>query len=205
MSTDELLPLLDSDACPYMLDVRDVDEVAEWQIPGVHNITLNALQLRIDEVPRDRRVVTICAMGTRALQGAQILAEHGIACSVLSGGMNAWASTFDSVTGQFAGAAVVQLRRRGKGCLSYVIGAGANCVVIDPALDIEKYADVAATYGWTITHVLDTHLHADHLSGARDLADSTGAALWLNPSDPFAFAFEPLSDGRSVVLAPAWS
>ena len=201
ISTDELLALLDSNERPYLLDVRDVDEVAEWQIPGVNNIPLNALESRLAEVPRDQHVVTICAMGTRAMQGSRILAAHAISSDVLQGGMNAWASTYDSVAGHFAGATVVQLRRRGKGCLSYVIGAATDCVVIDPALDIQKYLDVTELHGWTISHVLDTHLHADHLSGARDLARSTGAALWLNPLDHFDFDFEPLSDGRTISLA----
>lgn len=94
--------------------MRDVDEVAEWQIPGVHDIPVNSLESRIDEVPCDLGLVTICAAGTRALRAAEILAAHGIASDVLQGGMNAWASTFDSVTGQFGGATVMQLRRRGK-------------------------------------------------------------------------------------------
>jgi glyoxylase-like metal-dependent hydrolase (beta-lactamase superfamily II) len=68
-------------------------------------------------------------------------------------------------------------------------------------MHVEKYLAAARSHGWTITHVLDTHLHADHLSGARALAAATGAALWLNPSDPFEFGFEPLSDGRAVPLA----
>jgi glyoxylase-like metal-dependent hydrolase (beta-lactamase superfamily II) len=114
--------------------------------------------------------------------------------------MRAWASTYDSVSGDFAGATVVQLRRRGKGCLSYVVGAGDTCVVIDPSLDAARYLGVARDHGWKVTHVFDTHLHADHLSGARALVAASGAALWLNPSDPFAFDFEPLSDGRSVAL-----
>src|SRR5579863_2010622 len=202
LSTYELLPLLDSDDGPYLLDVRDPDEVADWQIPGVHNIPLATLKSRIDEVPRDRRLVVICAMGNRARQGAEILARYDIASAVLEGGMNAWASTYDLVEGEFGGATVVQLRRRGKGCLSYVIGAGTNCVVIDPSLELAQYRSVATQHGWTITHVLDTHLHADHISGARDLVASTGAHLWLNPSDDFTFDFEPLSDGRSVALAP---
>jgi glyoxylase-like metal-dependent hydrolase (beta-lactamase superfamily II)/rhodanese-related sulfurtransferase len=202
ISTYELLPLLDTDDSPFMLDVREVDEVADWQIPGVHNIPLDSLEKRLSEVPRDQRVVVICAVGTRARQGAEILAGHEIASDVLEGGMGAWASTYDLVEGEFGGATVVQLRRRGKGCLSYVIGADTNCVVIDPSLELEQYLSVAAEHDWTITHVLDTHLHADHLSGARNLVASTGARLWLNPSDDFTFEFEPLTDGRSVALAP---
>jgi glyoxylase-like metal-dependent hydrolase (beta-lactamase superfamily II)/rhodanese-related sulfurtransferase len=197
----ELLPLLDGVDCPYMIDVRDADEVADWQIPGVHNFPLASLGKNIDEIPRDERLVMICAKGTRARQGAEILARHHIASQVLEGGMGAWASTYDKVEGSFGGATVVQLRRRGKGCLSYVIGAGTNCVVIDPSLELEQYQSVAAQHGWTVTHVLDTHLHADHISGARDLVAATGATLLLNPSDDFTFEFEPLSDGRSVELA----
>ncbi len=202
ITTDHLVPLLDAEEGLYMLDVRQPDEVADWYIPGVHNIPIDSLESRVAEVPRDVRVVVICAQGTRAQRGAQILASHGVASEVLEGGMNAWASTFDAVAGEFAGATVVQLRRRGKGCLSYVVGAGPHCVVIDPALDLDQYLDVARQHHWRITHVVDTHLHADHISGARALVAATGAALWLNPADPFDFAFEPLSDGRSVVLAP---
>jgi glyoxylase-like metal-dependent hydrolase (beta-lactamase superfamily II) len=202
ISTYELLPLLDSSEPPFLLDVREEAEVAEWKIPGVHNIPLGELEARLDEVLSDARVVTICAMGSRAQQGAELLARYGRASEVLDGGMNAWASTYDSVEGQFAGATVVQLRRRGKGCLSYVIGAGDECVVIDPSLEIDQYRNVAEEHEWTITHVLDTHLHADHLSGARDLVAASGAALWLNPADHFTFDFEPLRDGRSIPLAP---
>ncbi len=202
ISTYELLPLLDRSDRPFLLDVREADEVAEWSIPGVYNIPLGSLEARLDEVPVGDRIVTICAMGARAQQGAEVLARHGVASEVLDGGMSAWASTYDSVEGQFAGATVVQLRRRGKGCLSYVIGAGVECVVIDPSLEIEQYLGVAADHDWTITNVLDTHLHADHISGARDLVARTGATLWLNPADHFTFSFEPLRDGRSIPLAP---
>ena len=198
----DLVPLLDGDASLYLLDVREPDEVADWQIPHVHNIPLGQLEARIADVPRDHHVVVICAKGERALRGAAMLASHGVASRVLDGGMGAWASTFDQVSGDFGGATVVQLRRRGKGCLSYVVGAGTDCVVIDPALDVDQYVDAAAAHGWTITHVVDTHLHADHLSGARALSKLTGAALWLNSHDDFNFEFEPLRDGRNVALAP---
>jgi glyoxylase-like metal-dependent hydrolase (beta-lactamase superfamily II) len=74
--------------------------------------------------------------------------------------------------------------------------------VIDPSLEVERYREIASAHRWTITHVLDTHLHADHISGARELVAKTGAALWLNPSDPFDFDFAPLTDGRVIELAP---
>jgi glyoxylase-like metal-dependent hydrolase (beta-lactamase superfamily II) len=201
ISGDELVGRLE-DPSLYLLDVREPDEVAEWQIPGVHNIPLGSLSFRVREVPRGRDIVVICAKGARAQQGAEFLANLDIASRVLDGGMAAWGSTYDHVAAEFAGAMVVQLRRRGKGCLSYVVGAGRRAVVIDPSRDLSHYLEVAAQYGWTITHVLDTHLHADHLSGARELAATAGASLWLNPADPFRFDFEPLVDGKSIELAP---
>jgi rhodanese-related sulfurtransferase len=143
ISTAELLPLLDSEARPFLLDVREPDEVADWQIPGVYNIPVDVLERRLAELPNDQRIVSICAAGTRARQGAEILSRHGIASAVLEGGMGAWASTYDTVSAEVAGATVVQVRRRGKGCLSYVVGAGATCVVIDPSRDLEQYLKVA--------------------------------------------------------------
>src|ERR1022692_4444942 len=202
MSTDELVPLLDGDPTPFLLDVRAPDEVADWHIRGAYNIPLDQLIARMGEVSLDDRIVVICALGLRARQAAEILASHGVASSVLGGGMGAWTSTYDQVNGDFGGARVVQIRRRGKGCLSYVVGAGTRAVVIDPSRELGQYFDVARNYGWTITHVLDTHLHADHLSGARELAAESGAALWLNPADPFRFQYEPLVDGKSIELKP---
>ena len=201
ISGDEFLSRLE-DPLLYLIDVREPDEVAEWRIPGAHNLPLASLQSRIADVPLDRDLVLVCAKGTRAREGADLLAQRGISSRVLDGGMATWGSTYDQVAGDFAGATVVQLRRRGKGCLSYVVGAGSSAVVIDPSREIRRYVDVARHYGWTITHVLDTHLHADHLSGARALAAEGGAALWLNPADHFHFDFEPLADGKSIGLKP---
>ena len=201
ISARELVDRMDSDDQLLLVDVRDPDEVAEWHIPGVTNIPLAELESSLGQIPKNRPIVMICAKGSRALQGAETLAAHNIASRVLVGGMGAWASTYDTVSGDFGGATVFQLRRRGKGCLSYVVGAGSGCVVIDPSLDVENYEEVARSRGWQITHVMDTHLHADHLSGARKLVDRCGATLLLSPFDPFRFDFEPLSDGLRIELA----
>ena len=195
------MPRLDDDATLFLVDVREPDEVAQWQIPGVHNIPLDALVERRGEIPGEKEIVLICAKGTRANQAAELLKEFGVASRVLEGGMAAWANTYDHVAGDFGGATVVQVRRRGKGCLSYVIGAGDRAVVIDPSLDLDQYLGAAREHGWTISHVVDTHLHADHLSGARQLSKTTGATLSLNPADGFTFDFVPLEDGRAIELA----
>ena len=202
LSGDELVPLLDEQSDLQLVDVREPDEFADWRIPGAINVPLGDLVRRNAEVHRDARVVVICAKGARALQGAELLNELGVSVEILEGGMGAWASTYDLVEADMAGATVVQVRRRGKGCLSYVIGAGDRAIVIDPSLDVERYLDIANRHGWRVSDVLDTHLHADHISGARELAKRTGATLRLSPSDPFAFDFEPLSDGLRLELAP---
>ena len=202
ISTTELTPLLDANVPPYLLDVREPDEVADWSIPGVHNIPLGELPSRFAELPHDARVVVICALGSRAQLGAEILAKENVASQVLDGGMAAWARTYDRVEATFGDATVVQIRRRGKGCLSYVIGCGATAIVIDPSTDLANYEDVAKHHGWRIDHILDTHLHADHLSGARGLRERTGATLWLNAADPFSFKFWPLRDGGLIELSP---
>lgn len=190
------------DPSVLVLDVREPDEVAAWAFPGALNVPLGELDARLSELPEDREVVVVCAMGARASAGATLLAEAGRTAAVLEGGMGAWSSTYDEVEGEYAGATVVQVRRRGKGCLSYVVGAGERCVVIDPSLATARYEAIASRHGWRVTHVLDTHLHADHLSGARALAEATDAELWLNPGDPFAFAFTPISDGKAIELVP---
>jgi glyoxylase-like metal-dependent hydrolase (beta-lactamase superfamily II) len=114
--------------------------------------------------------------------------------------MAAWGLVYDTAILEIPGARIVQVRRRGKGCLSYVIGAGADAFVFDPSLDADVYLQLAVQRGWRISRVFDTHLHADHLSGARVLADQTGASLHLNPADAFGFAFSPLHGGDRFEL-----
>ena len=205
LTGEDVALLLDATPTPFLLDVREPDEFADWRIPGAINIPLGQLAARHGEIDSTGHVVVICAKGARALQGAEILNHLGMSVEILDGGMGSWASTYDTVEGAFAGATVIQVRRRGKGCLSYVVGAGTRAVVIDPSLDIERYRDIATAHGWSVTDVLDTHLHADHISGARALAASTGATLRLSPSDPFTYEFTPLRDGLEIELAPGTS
>jgi glyoxylase-like metal-dependent hydrolase (beta-lactamase superfamily II) len=201
LSASALLPLLDQPTAPFLLDVREPDEFRDWKIAGAVNIPLGTLGEHLDEIPTNRDVVVICARGARAQQGADILLEAGRSSLILDGGMGEWASAYDTVEIHLGGADVIQVRRRGKGCLSYVIGAGDRAVVIDPSLNLDLYIKVATDHGWSISDVVDTHLHADHISGARELVALTGATLRLSPNDPFTYGFSALHDGDDIELA----
>ena len=167
---------------------------------GALNIPLRELADRLGQVPSDRPVVTVCASGNRSRTAAELLEAAGYEVANLTGGMTAWGRVYDTAQLRLPGVSIVQVRRRGKGCLSYMIGAGDEAYVVDPSLDCHVYEQAANELGWHITRVFDTHLHADHLSGARVLAEMTGASLHLNPADPFSFAFTALADGEHFRL-----
>ncbi len=196
----ELASRLGTSSDPFLVDVREPVEFAAWSIPSAVNIPLGQLAARMSEVPDDREVVSVCASGSRSATAAELLSHTGRHVANLAGGMIAWAMAYDAVTLEIGGARVVQVRRRGKGCLSYLVGAGDQAFVVDPSLDTDVYLRQADEHGWTIARVFDTHLHADHLSGARALAEVTGASLHLNPADTFDFPYQPLGDGDGFEL-----
>jgi glyoxylase-like metal-dependent hydrolase (beta-lactamase superfamily II)/rhodanese-related sulfurtransferase len=200
VSADELAAVLGTAHEPLLLDVRQPEEVAAWAIPDVVNVPLGELPGRLGEVPAGRPVVAVCASGNRSRQAAALLARAGHQVANLRGGMEAWGKVYDTAAFEIGGGVVVQVRRRGKGCLSYLVGSGAGAFVVDPSMSVEIYLALARERGWRITRVFDTHLHADHLSGARELARVSGAQLQLSPLDAFEFDFSPLSEGQRFVL-----
>lgn len=90
----------------------------------------------------------------------------------------------------------------GLGCASYLIGCegGGIAAVIDPDRDVQKYLDVAAAHGMKITHIIETHLHADHVSGNTELAARTGADIFVHEAANAAFEHLALKGGDSITL-----
>ena len=89
------------------------------------------------------------------------------------------------------------------GCAAYQLGCGGLglCAVVDPhEEDVDAYLAFAASKGRRITHVVDTHIHADHRSGGVALARKAGAAYCLHESANVAISFEPLRDGQELEL-----
>ena len=89
------------------------------------------------------------------------------------------------------------------GCAAYLLGCGTlgKCAVVDARTDdVQTYAAFAASKGMRITHVIDTHVHADHRSGGRELARLAGAAYCLHDSAEVSFPFAKLRDGEEIEL-----
>ncbi|GGM48184.1 rhodanese-like domain-containing protein [Dactylosporangium sucinum] len=82
----------------------------------------------------------------------------------------------------------------------YLVHDGQVAFVIDPQRDIDRVLDLAATEGVTITHVFETHLHNDYVTGGHALARRTGAAYHLNADDPVAFDHVPVRDGDVIAV-----
>ena len=88
------------------------------------------------------------------------------------------------------------------GCASYLIGdeEAGIAAVVDPKLDIEEYLTLARYLGVTIEHILETHTHADHVSGHGRLAAATGATIHIHREAAPGYAHEPFDDGWELRL-----
>ncbi len=87
------------------------------------------------------------------------------------------------------------------GCASYLVACQTGeAAVVDPAIDIAEYEALLQERGLRLRCVIDTHVHADHVSGARRLAAKYGAPLCMHESAQVTYPFQPLSDGQELDL-----
>ncbi len=169
-----------------LLDVRMAAEYDEWHIQGDTVESINVpyygfLDDEIDpdalaQVPEDHTVTVVCAKGGASEYVAGRLTEHGYDVEHLAEGMDGWARVYDAVTvtGYEGGGTLLQYQRPSSGCLGYLLYDGDEAAVIDPLRAFtDRYLDDADRLGVDLQYALDTHVHADHLSGVRDL-DAAG-------------------------------
>lgn len=191
-----------------ILDIRPAEDRASWWIPGSQHVdayeSLKAGSpgaLADVVLPEGQPVVTVCGAGRVSTQAADVLASRrGIPALSLSGGMKAWSLAWNTASRSFGSVEVTQVRRTGKGCLSYLIRAGSDAAVIDPSVEPRVYMELAQEKGANIRYVLDTHIHADHLSRARQLVDLSGAALMLPRQHRVRFPHQQVADGERLQL-----
>lgn len=194
MTPHELTQIVAGHEELFILDVRNETEFNDWKIEGekieIINIPyfdlLDGIEPALEQIPDHKRLLVVCAKeGSSQFIGEQIAEAGRENVYYLEGGMKLWSEHLEPVKiGDLkSGGEVYQFVRIGKGCLSYMVVSDGEAVVIDSARMIQPYLDFAQARDVQIKHVLDTHLHADHISGGRELSNVTGAAYWLPPKD----------------------
>jgi glyoxylase-like metal-dependent hydrolase (beta-lactamase superfamily II) len=220
----------------FILDVRNRDEFASWRVEGPHPVpTLNVpyfelLDLEGEEedvtdavmrgvqahlmpqLPGDRPILAVCAEGNTSNYVAEGLRRLNFDAVNMEGGMAAWGNFYYwrpvAETEDFS---LFQVVRPARGCLSHVLVSEHCAAVFDPARHIENYHELAASMGARIERVLDTHLHADHLSGGPQLGEREQIPYHLHPYDaihpmdmlPARIAYRPLEAGQTLRIGQA--
>ena len=219
---DDLARRLDQGERVQLLDIRSPERVARGRVTLGATLDFRALpasamyelptlaSLQLDPAAP---VAVICGHGNSSQRAAQYLRERGFDAFSVSGGMAAWDTVYLprrlSPTGALEH--VVQLDRVGKGALSYVLVSDGDAVVVDPGRHLEPYEALLRALDATPAAVLDTHMHADYLSGARAAARRWQVPYFLHPDDarsPYdgaegRVAYQPLADGDTIAFGRA--
>jgi glyoxylase-like metal-dependent hydrolase (beta-lactamase superfamily II)/rhodanese-related sulfurtransferase len=225
LSPAELKGMLDRGEPFVLLDVRNRDEFARSKIEGRHtpptaNVPyfdfLEDADAALAAVPSGRPVVAVCAKGgSSAWVVNDVLRPRGRDALNLDGGMAAWGRFYDLHTVPEATGAVRiwQLERAARGCLHHVVShrEGGMAIVIDPPRHLDPVLELLRREEVAVLHIIDTHAHADHISGGPALAEATGEPYFLHPYDgihptdvlPAAIPYEWLFDGLEFQLGDA--
>ncbi|AEH38567.1 MBL fold metallo-hydrolase [Halopiger xanaduensis] len=179
-----------------VLDVRDRDEFDRWHIEGE---SVEAVQIPhmkfiqaqatggvtdlIDDL--EEPIVAVCGRGEASDHAVDLLRDAGIDAQNLAGGMDSWADLYVARELEVdlgldhesdSAATVVQYDRPSSGCLTYAIYSGDEAAVIDPLRAFaDRYAEDVAYRNAELKYAVDTHVHADHVSGVRALESRTDA------------------------------
>lgn len=216
ITPEQLYQDIAEDRVPFVLDVRNQNEYEAWRIEGARPLEMRNVPIweAVEDVEGIAQsipdgTVVVCAHGNGSDLLIEMLTEQGRDVRNLAGGTAAWARLMVTLPLPNLPEPLVgwQIQRPAKACLSYVIGVpGHGCVVVDPARFLDDYVNLAAEHDMTISNVIDTHVHADHVSGGPRLAEHTGATYHLPIEDtggPTPFPNEPLVDGALLDLGAA--
>ncbi|ESS09316.1 MAG: Zn-dependent hydrolase [uncultured archaeon A07HN63] len=173
---------IDDGEAVTLLDVRMASEYEEWHIDedNIESINLPYFEFLDEEIdddvlkqiPDDRELVVLCAKGGASEYVAGTLIERDYDAIHLEDGMNGWASLYDAVevTDYDGAGTLLQYQRPSSGCLGYFVYDDGEAAVIDPLRAFtDRYLDDADELGVELQYALDTHIHADHISGIRTL------------------------------------
>jgi glyoxylase-like metal-dependent hydrolase (beta-lactamase superfamily II)/rhodanese-related sulfurtransferase len=194
----ELKKKIDSGEDIFILDVRNPEEHESWKVSydryqDTALIPIDALSSpeALKQIPKDKQVVTFCGHGNRSMSAAKMLSEKGYNVKTIEGGLDGWNSVYDIASITDANSSSVniwQIRRVSKGCMSYMITSHSDkkTVVIDATCEIDNAIDTLVNENdLEITTLIETHMHADHLSGATKLAKKYGSSLYISSLEQY--------------------
>jgi glyoxylase-like metal-dependent hydrolase (beta-lactamase superfamily II) len=228
ITPEELQRRLDSGEPVTVLDTRNREEVEAWaidgpaverhQVPYAKFLSAKVTGGAADLLPEDvvEPVIAVCPRGEASDEVAELLRGAGVDAVNLAGGMEGWARVYTAreLPGAATGeATVVQYRRPSSGCLAYLVVSGASgddgreAAVIDPLRAFaDRYAADARERGAELVYAVDTHVHADHVSGVRQVAGATGAVPVMAEKAVergVNFDVEPVADGDRLAVGDA--
>ena len=179
---ESLKARIDAGESVTILDARMTSDYEEWKISGETVETINIpyfefLDEEIDDgvlaqIPNDNHITVLCAKGGASEFVAGALADRGYDVDHLENGMNGWASIYEAheVTEYDGAGTLIQYQRPSSGCLGYMVYNDGEAAVIDPLRAFsDRYLADADELGVNLKYAFDTHIHADHISGLREL------------------------------------
>ena len=218
----ELAERLDRGEPVQVLDVRAPDKVerghivlgSELDFHAHPNSTLFALpDLGALALDTTRPIAVVCGHGNSSKKTTALLREHGYEAYSVVGGMAAWETVYVArpLSPTPSLSHVVQLDRVGKGALSYVLVSDGDAVIVDPGRHLDRYDALLTELRATPAAVVDTHIHADYVSGARAAAARWQVPYFLHPDDaispydqtPGKLTYHALGDGDTIAFGRA--
>lgn len=203
ITAEELHRKMSSGEDLVILDVRNETDYNEWKIEGKNLRTMNIPYFHFLEddvqvyagLPKDAEIVIVCAKGGASHYVAEMLMEKGYNTCSLQGGMLAWSQFYHpTIVYMDDQLKLIQINRLAKGCLSYAVISDGKGMIIDPNKEIDVYIELAKTHQFEIEHVVDSHMHADHITGGPRLAKQVGATYYISSEEAKGtnLKFEPL-------------
>jgi glyoxylase-like metal-dependent hydrolase (beta-lactamase superfamily II)/rhodanese-related sulfurtransferase len=183
LSAADLKSRIDAGEDVTILDTRVEGDFEEWRIDGgsvdIENIPYYEFLDELDDdlldrVPEGNPLVVLCAKGGASEYVAGLLQEAGRDVVHLQDGMNGWARLYEQLEiEEYDGPGTVyQYQRPSSGCLAYLVVSDGEAAVIDPLRAFTaRYLGDAVELDATLKYAIDTHIHADHVSGVRELDD----------------------------------